>query len=205
MSQPEIKPVLNCGEVINPIFRVCTYGCLAWAYDEKDRSRTIDKYRNFSFNKAKFYKDLLQENGEEYVLLYTDEELEQMRAEASQAEAIRFVDSEIFTLNCEQSAPSTYTKAVSCSENKEWLSAIQTELKLLRENGVYSLVERKNVNKNINDTWWVFTKKESNCFKAQLVVRGFKEITSHLRSTRQYQRWKRQEQCCHGLISLDMT
>lgn len=70
--------------------------------------------------------------------------------------------------------PQNFSEAINSSESINWQEAMTNELKCIKKNDTYELVERP-TNKKIINVKWVYTKKSENKFKARLVVRGFEQ------------------------------
>ncbi|KAL2235828.1 UNVERIFIED_CONTAM: Retrovirus-related Pol polyprotein from transposon TNT 1-94 [Sesamum indicum] len=78
-------------------------------------------------------------------------------------------------LNVENLEPSTYEEALESTNSKEWITAMNEEIKALKENNTWVLVSKPK-NASIVDCKWVFKIKEENNvkrFKARLVAKGF--------------------------------
>ncbi|KAL2228857.1 UNVERIFIED_CONTAM: Retrovirus-related Pol polyprotein from transposon TNT 1-94 [Sesamum indicum] len=78
-------------------------------------------------------------------------------------------------LNVENLEPSTYEEALESANSKEWIIAMNEEIKALKENNTWVLVSKPK-NASIVDCKWVFKIKEENNvkrFKARLVAKGF--------------------------------
>lgn len=67
----------------------------------------------------------------------------------------------------------TFNDVMNAPDKDKWKKAIEDELKSLKDNGVWKLVDKeKAANKNILSNRWVFRVKENGTYKARLVVRG---------------------------------
>ncbi len=78
------------------------------------------------------------------------------------------------------SDPASFKEAMNSKNKWNWQKAIIKELKSLKENEVWGLVDRPDKNKvKIIDLKQVFKTKSDgqgkNTFKARLVIRGFKD------------------------------
>lgn len=80
--------------------------------------------------------------------------------------------------------PTNFREAMESDEKLKWLEAIKEEMKSLKENNVWTIIEKPNVDSkgnkiNLIDSRWIFTKKINSdgveIFKARLVLRGFKD------------------------------
>ena len=87
-----------------------------------------------------------------------------------------------------QKDPSTFQEAMNSEVREMWVKAINEELKSMKENNVWELMNRPKESSsgkrpNIIDSKWVFKKKIDNegyiQYKARLVIRGFKDINSY--------------------------
>lgn len=71
----------------------------------------------------------------------------------------------------------TYKQTMESRESEEWHKAMEVEMKVIRENKVWSLVDSKNVDGNSEiDNRWVYSVKIKSNFKvygARLVARGY--------------------------------
>ena len=69
----------------------------------------------------------------------------------------------------------TYAEAVSCPQSKLWLDAMNDEIKSMRHNGVWELVELLEGHRLIGCKWVYKTKRDPKGkiekFKARLVIR----------------------------------
>ena len=74
--------------------------------------------------------------------------------------------------------PSTYEKAVNCSDLGKWMIAMQEEMESLYKNGTWDMVRLPKGKKAIRCKW-VFKKKEGTQgdknarYKARLVAKGY--------------------------------
>ncbi|MBW0572720.1 hypothetical protein O181_112435 [Austropuccinia psidii MF-1] len=78
------------------------------------------------------------------------------------------------------SIPSSYKEAMLSNNKSEWIQVINEELTSMKNEGVFEMVDLNDALKNVPhesilSMKWVFTKKP-DCFKAQLVARGFSQI-----------------------------
>ena len=75
--------------------------------------------------------------------------------------------------------PQTYQQAISCEDSQGWQNAMKSEMKLLEENGTYSLVPLPKGRKAIGSRW-VYTVKlgtdGEEQLKARCVAKGFSQI-----------------------------
>ncbi|MBW0477127.1 hypothetical protein O181_016842 [Austropuccinia psidii MF-1] len=78
--------------------------------------------------------------------------------------------------------PTTYKEAISSDEQEEWKEAIREELDSMKHKNVFESLSLKETLKNVPhncilSTRWGFVKNSKpQCYKAQLVARGFKQI-----------------------------
>lgn len=76
--------------------------------------------------------------------------------------------------------PATYDEALKCSDHEDWLQAMQTELRLMKEMKIWELVEPPPGRKLVGIRW-VFKFKTNDQkggarFKAHLVAQGFSQV-----------------------------
>src|SRR4051812_6791249 len=76
--------------------------------------------------------------------------------------------------------PVTYEEAMMSLDSNKWLEAIQSEMKSMYENQVWTLVDLPHDRKAI-DNKWIFKKKTDvdgnmTIYKARLVTKGFRQI-----------------------------
>lgn len=76
---------------------------------------------------------------------------------------------------CLTSEPGSYSEAVSCTESKEWLEAMNREITNMNENNVYDLIKTPENCKVINCRW-VYKLKSNSVYKARLVAQGFTQV-----------------------------
>lgn len=70
----------------------------------------------------------------------------------------------------------TYQEAVTGSDSKNWLEAINYEKSVLDKNNTWSLVKKEEADGHkIISSKWVFRIKENGVFRARLVARGFEQ------------------------------
>ena len=77
-------------------------------------------------------------------------------------------------------APTSYKEAVQSVDKRQWICAMEEEMKALTETGALELVERP-AGANVIDTRWVFKVKcnergEVDRYKARLVAKGFVQV-----------------------------
>jgi hypothetical protein len=75
--------------------------------------------------------------------------------------------------------PATYDEAMQCSDRDLWLSAMQKEINLMSEMGVYELVALPNDRKAIGCRWVLEFKEDQkggSVYKARLVAQGFSQV-----------------------------
>jgi len=75
--------------------------------------------------------------------------------------------------------PTTFKQATSCADAPRWITAMQTELKLMKEQNVWTVVPIPS-NHNIVDCKWVYKIKKDSAgqitrYKARLVAKGFSQ------------------------------
>ena len=70
--------------------------------------------------------------------------------------------------------PSTLEEAINCNEYREWQKAMNAEMKSLKKNDTWQIVDKPK-DKKIIDVKWIYKKKNDNTYKARLVVRGFQQ------------------------------
>lgn len=67
----------------------------------------------------------------------------------------------------------TFKEAITCTENEEWIKAINSEKKSLEQNKVWDIVEKAEAKgRKIIENMWVFRIKPDGKFKARLVAKG---------------------------------
>ncbi|CAB0036919.1 unnamed protein product [Trichogramma brassicae] len=84
--------------------------------------------------------------------------------------------------------PASCKEAIQSEDRDKWTAAIEEELKSMKDNNVWTVIDKpdKNLNGqklNLIDSKWVFKKKidenGKEKFKARLVIRGFKDKNSY--------------------------
>ncbi|KAJ4721050.1 Retrovirus-related Pol polyprotein from transposon TNT 1-94 [Melia azedarach] len=81
-------------------------------------------------------------------------------------------------VDTDSNEPSTYKKAVTCTESTQWLAAMGDEMESLHKNQTWELTKRPR-DKKIITCKWVYKKKEGETsvegikYKARVVARGF--------------------------------
>uniref|UniRef100_A0ABD2WAM9 CCHC-type domain-containing protein n=1 Tax=Trichogramma kaykai TaxID=54128 RepID=A0ABD2WAM9_9HYME len=84
--------------------------------------------------------------------------------------------------------PVKYKDALESSERASWIEAIEEELKSMKDNNVWTIIDKPQRNSNgeklnLIDSKWVFKKKVNeqgeSKYKARLVIRGFKDKNSY--------------------------
>ncbi|KAL7292885.1 hypothetical protein TKK_0013555 [Trichogramma kaykai] len=84
--------------------------------------------------------------------------------------------------------PVSYKQAMESAQKAEWLNAINEELKSMKENKVWNIIDKPERNSdgsklNLIDSKWVFKRKTDEFgnqkFKARLVIRGFKDKNTY--------------------------
>ncbi|KAL7296902.1 hypothetical protein TKK_0010292 [Trichogramma kaykai] len=84
--------------------------------------------------------------------------------------------------------PASYKVAIQSEDRDKWTAAIEEELKSMKDNNVWTVIDKpeKNLNGqklNLIDSKWVFKRKidenGKEKFKARLVIRGFKDKNSY--------------------------
>ena len=63
---------------------------------------------------------------------------------------------------------------MNCNEQKQWQIAMDSEMKSLKKNNTWQIVDRPK-DKEVIDVKWVYKRKNKNLYKARLVVRGFQQ------------------------------
>lgn len=90
---------------------------------------------------------------------------------------VRYPENESYNIYVNYSrleVPHTFEEAMESTENKKWKRAMDSEIKSLKENKTWELVENVE-NKRILEVKWVYTRKSDDSYKARLVVRGFQQ------------------------------
>lgn len=80
----------------------------------------------------------------------------------------------IYVNYIDANVPSTFEEAISSNDYKQWQKAMDSEINSLNKNKTWQIVERPK-DKKVIDVKWVFKKKNSDTYKARLVVRGFQQ------------------------------
>jgi hypothetical protein len=76
--------------------------------------------------------------------------------------------------------PNTYTEAMTRTESKKWVDAMQSKLESMRENHVWNLLDPPNGMRAI-ECKWIFKKKidadgKVHIYKTRLIAKGFLQI-----------------------------
>lgn len=90
---------------------------------------------------------------------------------------VRYPENESYNIYVNYSrleAPHTFEEAMESTENQKWKRAMDSEIKSLKENKTWELVENVE-NKRVLEVKWVYTRKSDDSYKARLVVRGFQQ------------------------------
>ena len=73
--------------------------------------------------------------------------------------------------------PTSVNQAKQCTNSEKWIAAMQEEMKSMKDNGVWDLVELPKGVKPIGCKWIFKTKRDSKGnverYKARLVAKGF--------------------------------
>ena len=76
--------------------------------------------------------------------------------------------------------PSCYQEAISCEEQEEWDKAMKSEIRSLKKNGTWHLVDRPKDRKVIKSRWVFAVKRKPDGslikFKARQVAKGFSQV-----------------------------
>lgn len=73
--------------------------------------------------------------------------------------------------------PKTYNQAIHSEQKNEWIKAMRNEMKLLKENETWELVELPKDRRTISCKWIykIKSNKENKIFKARLIPQGFSQ------------------------------
>lgn len=91
----------------------------------------------------------------------------------------KFEDYEITALfsHADARVPETYEQAIESPESSKWQEAMENEMKAMKENEVWSLIDSENVESDLEvDCRWVYSvkvKHNRKVYRARLVARGF--------------------------------
>lgn len=70
--------------------------------------------------------------------------------------------------------PNTFEEAINSKESKNWIKAMNKEIKCLEKNETWISVDKPK-DKKVIDVKWVYKRKDKNTHKARLVVRGYQQ------------------------------